>query len=54
MTDAEDIRDRLGKLVDLVIDAGSCPGEATSVIDLTSGTPELVRAGRGDLSPFGL
>lgn len=54
MTDAEEIRDRLGKQVDLVIDAGACPGEATSVIDLTSGTPELVRAGRGDLSPFGL
>lgn len=54
MTDAEDIRVRLGKQVDLVIDAGACPGEATSVIDLTSGTPELVRAGRGDLSLFGL
>lgn len=54
MTDAEDIRDRLGKQVDLVIDAGGCPGEATTVIDLTSGTPELVRAGRGDLAPFGL
>ncbi|QID17592.1 threonylcarbamoyl-AMP synthase [Nitrogeniibacter mangrovi] len=54
LTDPEDIRDRLGKLVDLVIDGGPCPGEATSVIDLTSGTPELVRAGKGDLEPFGL
>ena len=54
MTDAEDIRDRLGKQVDLIIDAGACSGEATSVIDLTSGTPDLVRAGRGDLAPFGL
>ncbi len=54
MTDAGDIRDRIGKLVELVIDAGGCPGEATSVIDLTGSTPELVRAGRGDLALFGL
>ena len=54
MTDAEEIRDRLGKLVDLVIEAGYCGPEATTVIDLTSGAPELVRAGRGPLEPFGL
>jgi tRNA threonylcarbamoyl adenosine modification protein (Sua5/YciO/YrdC/YwlC family) len=54
MTDAEDIRDRLGKQVDLVIEAGYCGPEATTVIDLTSGSPELVRAGRGPLEPFGL
>ena len=40
--------------VDLVIEAGPCRGEATTVIDLTSGTPELVREGRGSLAPFGL
>lgn len=54
LTDAEDIRDRIGKLVDLVIEAGFCGPEATSVVDLTSGSPELIRAGKGDLSPFGL
>ena len=54
MTDAEEIRDRLGKLVDLVIEAGYCGPEATTVIDLTSGSPELIRAGRGPLEPFGL
>ncbi|WP_341644509.1 L-threonylcarbamoyladenylate synthase [Thauera sp. SDU_THAU2] len=54
LTDAEEIRDRLGKLVDLVIEAGYCGPEATTVIDLTSGTPELVRAGCGALEPFGL
>ncbi|HAF53987.1 MAG TPA: threonylcarbamoyl-AMP synthase [Thauera sp.] len=54
MTDAEDIRDRLGKQVDLVIEAGYCGPEATTVIDLTSGSPELIRAGRGPLEPFGL
>lgn len=54
MIDAEDIRDALGKQVDLVIEGGPCPGEATTVIDLTGGAPELVRAGKGDLAPFGL
>ncbi|MBS0552021.1 MAG: threonylcarbamoyl-AMP synthase [Proteobacteria bacterium] len=54
MSDPEEIRDRLGKQVDLVIEAGYCGPEATTVIDLTSGVPELVRAGRGDLAPFGL
>jgi tRNA threonylcarbamoyl adenosine modification protein (Sua5/YciO/YrdC/YwlC family) len=54
LTDPEEIRDRLQHEVDLVIDAGACPAEATTVVDLTSGTPELVRAGRGALSPLGL
>lgn len=54
LTDAQEILDRLGKQVDLVIEAGFCGPEATSVIDLTSGLPELVRAGKGDLAPFGL
>lgn len=54
LTDPEDIRERLEKDVDLVIEAGFCGPEATTVIDLTSGAPELVRAGRGALAPFGL
>ena len=54
LTDVEEIRDRLGKQVDLVIEAGFCGAEATTVIDLTSGAPVLVRAGRGELAPFGL
>lgn len=54
LTDPEEIRDRLGKQVDLVIEAGYCGPDATTVVDLTSGAPELVRAGCGDLAPFGL
>lgn len=54
LSDPEEIRDRLEKEVDLVIEAGPCRGEATTVIDLTSGTPVLVREGRGSLTPFGL
>ncbi|NMF89250.1 L-threonylcarbamoyladenylate synthase [Aromatoleum petrolei] len=54
LTDPEEIRERLEKQVELVIEAGYCGPEATTVIDLTSGAPVLIRAGRGDLAPFGL
>lgn len=54
LDDAEEIRERLEKQVELVIEAGYCRPEATTVIDLSRGTPDLVRAGRGELAPFGL
>ncbi len=54
MTDAEAIRARLEKLVDLVIDGGACSLEPTTVIDLTEDEPVLVRQGRGDVSQFGM
>ncbi len=54
LADADEIRERLEKLLDLVIDAGSCGSEMTTVINLTGAQPELVRAGQGPLEPFGL
>ena len=54
LTDPNEIRERLGKQVELIIEGGYCGPEATTVIDLTSGAPSLIRAGRGDLAPFGL
>ena len=54
LTDPEEIRERLEHAVDLVLEAGPCGPEATTVIDLTGGAPQLVRAGRGPLEPFGL
>lgn len=54
LNDAEEIRERLEKQIELVIDAGACPAEPSTVIDLSSGEPMLVRAGRGSLEPFGL
>lgn len=54
LTDPEDVRDRLNKVVDLVIDGGACSFEPTTVIDLTSGEPVLQRQGRGDVALFGL
>ncbi len=54
LNEAWEIRDRLEHQLDLVIDAGPCKAEPTSVIDLTGETPQLIRAGAGDLAPFGL
>jgi tRNA threonylcarbamoyl adenosine modification protein (Sua5/YciO/YrdC/YwlC family) len=54
LTDADSIRARLEKLVDLIIDGGACSMEPTTVIDLTTETPLLVRQGRGDAAVFGL
>lgn len=49
-----EIRDQLEHQLELVIDAGACVLEPTTVIDLTGETPSLVRLGAGDPAPFGL
>ena len=54
ITDPEIIRERLEKLVDLIIDGGPCSLTPTTVIDMTGDVPELIRQGRGDASVFGL
>jgi tRNA threonylcarbamoyl adenosine modification protein (Sua5/YciO/YrdC/YwlC family) len=46
-TDANDIRERLEKVVDLIIDGDSCGLEPTTVIDLVEGSPQVVRKGCG-------
>lgn len=52
MDDAAQIRTRLEHAVELVIDAGSCGTEPTSVIDLTGATAEVVRSGKGPVAGF--
>ena len=54
LNDPEEIRERFQKLVAAVVDAGACPMEPTTVIDLTDDEPRLVRQGRGALSRLGL
>lgn len=58
LNDADEIRERFDKLLDGIIDAGACPMEPTTVIDLTPmGTgsdPEVLRQGRGPLDTLGL
>lgn len=54
LNDPWEIRERLEKQVDVILDAGACSLEPTTVIDLTGETPEVIRRGRGDLRPLGL
>jgi tRNA threonylcarbamoyl adenosine modification protein (Sua5/YciO/YrdC/YwlC family) len=54
MNDPHDIRDRFQKLIQAVVDAGACPMQPTTVVDLTDNAPVLVRQGRGDASLLGL
>lgn len=52
MTDPYEIRELLQHELDLVIDGGFCGFEPTTVINLTDETPEIIREGKGDPSPF--
>lgn len=49
LTDPYQIRILLEHDVDLVVDGGFCDIEPTTVIDLTTGFPEVVREGKGSL-----
>ena len=54
LTEGWEIQDRLDDHIDWILDAGHCGFEPTTIIDLTEGSPVLVRAGKGPLAPFGL
>lgn len=54
LNDGEEIRDLLDRQLDLVIDGGAVGLEQTTVLDLTSDTPVLLRRGRGGIAHFGL
>ena len=52
LSDPREIRAALEHRLDLVIDAGPCGVEASTVIDLTGDTPLVLRKGSGSLAPF--
>ena len=52
LVDAYEMRLKIGKLVDLIIDGGACGLEPTTMIDLVEGYPKVLRIGKGDPSPF--
>lgn len=54
LNDGEEIRDRLERRVDLVLDSGSCGLEMTTVLDITGDATVVLRAGKGDLGRVGL
>lgn len=47
-----EIKERLDHQVEAVIDSGDAGSEPTTVVDFSSGAPEVVRRGAGDPSPF--
>lgn len=52
LTDPVEIEERIGHDVDLIVEAGSTGIKPTSVLDLSGGAVEVLRAGRGDVSQF--
>ena len=50
LTTAHDIDEKIGKQVDLIVDAGPAGIEPTTVIDLSGGTIDILRRGLGDTS----
>jgi tRNA threonylcarbamoyl adenosine modification protein (Sua5/YciO/YrdC/YwlC family) len=52
LTEPEDIRERLDKLVDAIIDGGACGVEPTSILDLSRGEVAVLRKGKGDVSAY--
>ena len=54
LNDATDIRERFEHQIAAVINAGACPREPTTVLDLSGDEPALIRQGRGPLAALGL
>jgi len=54
LSDPDEVRERLDRQIELVIDGGAGTLEPTTIVDLTGPEAELVRAGRGDPAAFGL
>ncbi len=49
LRDGDEIAERLGKQVDVIIDSGTCGQETSTVVDLTGDEPQVIRAGLGEL-----
>jgi tRNA threonylcarbamoyl adenosine modification protein (Sua5/YciO/YrdC/YwlC family) len=50
LTDGEQIRDRLGSVVDAILDGGHCGIEPTTVVDLAVSPPVILRQGKGQIA----
>jgi tRNA threonylcarbamoyl adenosine modification protein (Sua5/YciO/YrdC/YwlC family) len=52
LNDAHDIEERIGHEVDLIIDAGPCDLEPTTVLEIDRGVVNVVRQGKGEANAF--
>lgn len=50
LTDVVEIEGRIGNQIELIVDGGPTGFEPTSVIDLSEGSVNILRVGRGDVS----
>ncbi len=54
LNDPEEFRERIDHLVDLILDAGSCGVEPTTIVNLTGPEPVITRVGKGATALFGV
>jgi len=54
LNDPHEVRDRLERQVDLVIDGGTADLEPTTVVELDDGQVTITRQGKGDIERFGV
>lgn len=50
VSDPEEVRERLDRAVDVVVDGGNCGYEPTTIVDLSEGDPRVTRQGKGRVS----
>lgn len=54
LNDPDEMMDALDKQVGAIIDAGACPADPSTVVDLSGAAPEVLRHGLGDAARLGL
>lgn len=54
LVDPDEVRAKLDKQIDVILDAGNCPWEPTTVVDLSGLEPVLIRRGSADPALIGL
>jgi tRNA threonylcarbamoyl adenosine modification protein (Sua5/YciO/YrdC/YwlC family) len=54
LNDADEMAEAFGRQLQAVVDAGACPRQPTTVVDLSADEPVLLRQGRGELARLGL
>jgi len=52
LTDPLEIEERIGHQIEAIVDCGPAGIEPTTVLDLSSGSVEVLRVGKGDVSQF--
>ncbi|MFA6034844.1 MAG: L-threonylcarbamoyladenylate synthase [Myxococcota bacterium] len=50
ISDPDEIKEKFGKLLDVIIDSGPMPQDPSTMIDLTGDAPVVVREGKGDIA----